>query len=321
MPPPDDDVVVAAWLRVGEREPEAIEPVGSRRSKKSVLFRLVGAGERGRPVVAKLCRGPHATAERRVYEDVLPTLRIPLPLFYGSLETPEGIWLFMEDGGEVQCDPRDPAHRELAGRWLAGLHGAGIGHAALALPDRGPDHHLERLRSGRRAMLDNRDNPVFEDAHLEVLDSFIRVCDELETRWHEIEELSDLLPRTVVHGDFCRKNLHVRSGAGGLEFFPLDWEMAGWGLPACDLCPTRKAARSTICDLDVYGEAIRAHWPALDRSLLRRAVALGGVFRNLCGLDWASVDLPHRWPEKPIPRLKVYSDDLAIALRDRTWAA
>jgi len=282
---------------------------------------LVGAGERGRSVVAKLCRGRHRHTEQRIYEDVLPRLRVPLPRFYGSVELADGIWLFLEDGGETRCDPEIPAHRALAARWLASLHGAASCGPFSDLPDRGPAHHLELLRSGRRAMLDNLANPAFDAGHRAVLDSFLGVCDELEARWREIEEVSVLLPRTLVHGDFCRKNLHIRSEAEGLEFFPMDWEMAGWGVPACDLIPCPRLKQRPICDLAVYGAAMREHWPKLDRSLLRRAVALGSVFRCLCGLNWTSVELPNRWPQRPILTLQVYRDELAAGLRGSAWTA
>ena len=50
---PRDEDVISAWLQTGGPAPSAVEPVGTRRSKKSVLFRLVGAGDGGRSVVAK----------------------------------------------------------------------------------------------------------------------------------------------------------------------------------------------------------------------------------------------------------------------------
>ena len=77
----------------------------------------------------------------------------------------------------------------------------------------------------------------------------------------------------------------------------------------------------SLSDVDAYGEGVRARWPGLDRAALRRVIALGQVFRNLAGIDWAGADLPNPWPEKPIPRMQVYRDDLDVALREAAWAA
>ena len=319
--PPRDEDVISAWLQTGGPAPSSVEPVGTRRSKKSVLFRLVGAGDGGKSVVAKLCRGSHARTEQQVYEDVLPRLQVPLPRYYGSVEVAEGLWLYLDDGGTTPCDRRVPAHRVLAGRWLARLHMAASHISHAGLPDRGPAHYLEHLRVGRRKILDNMENPAFDEGHRAVLGSILVQCDELEVRWGEIEEVCALLPRTLVHGDFRRKNLHVRPGAEGLELFPMDWEMAGWGTPASDLWPSRKEPMVPLSDVDAYCAEVRELWPGLDRAALRRVIALGQVFRNLAGIDWAGADLPNPWPEKPIPRMRVYRDDLDVALRKAGWAA
>jgi aminoglycoside/choline kinase family phosphotransferase len=298
-----------------------VEQIGPRRSKKSCLYRLEGVGHGGRDVVAKLCRGPHARTELRIYEDVFPQLGIPLPRYYGSAEDSLGLWVFVEFGGSTRCDKSIPAHRVVAARWLASLHGAASGIDVSGLPDRGSAHHLELVRRGRRAILDNHANPAFDDGHRAVLDALLGHCDELETRWSEIEETCGVLPRTLVHGDFCSKNLHVRQGPGGLELFVMDWEMAGWGVPACDLWPVRRDPKLPICDVAAYGVALREYWPDLDPELLRRMVALGRVFRHLSAVGWSARDLPYRYPDKPIPALRIYSDELGAALRETAWAA
>ncbi len=317
IPPPSDEVVIRAWRRTGGPAPSAVEPLGSRRRKKSVLFRLVGVGEGGDSVVAKLCRGRNAGTERRIYEEVLPGLLIALPRFYGSLEEEEGIWLFLEDGGETRCDPLVAEHRLLAARWLAGLHSAGPRAPRPDLPDRGPAHYLRHLRSGRAAILGHLEQAAFDTETRALLESVVAHCDAAEARWGEIEAACAPLPRTLVHGDFCRKNLHVRERGGGLELFAMDWEMAGWGVPAADLWPTRRA-RLPLPDVAEYGAAIREHCPDFDPSLPRRLVGLGRVFRNLAGIEWASVDLPNVYQ---IPWLRIYRDELGAALRETGWAA
>lgn len=323
IPAPSDQVVTHAWLRTGGATPAAVEPVGKRRrkgSKKSVLYRLTGVGDGGAPVVAKLCRGRNAANERRIYEKVFPALAIPLPRFYGAVEQPEGVWLFLEDGGATRCDRFDPAHRAAAGRWLARLHAAGSCVPSSDLPDRGPAHYLECLRRGRSAIVESWKNPVFDATHRAVLDSTLARCNELEARWGEIEAACESLPRTLVHGDFCSKNLHIRSDAEGLELFAMDWEMAGWGVPAADLFPSRHP-KPPIPDVAAYGAVMRQSWPALDGAMLRRLLGLGRVFRTLAALDWVGSDLPLAFPETPIAMLRIYEGQLAAALREAEWLA
>lgn len=321
IPAPTEEVVIRAWLAAGGAWPRGVERIGQRRSKKSFVYRLWGAGDEGLPVIAKLCRGPNAKNERRIYEEVLPQLEVPLLRFYGAVEQELGIWLFLEDGGATRCDLDLPEHRRLAGAWLARLHGAGSLIARPDLPDRGPAHHLALVRGNRRTILDNLGNPAFDDDHRGVLDRVLVVCDELESRWNEIEAVCAELPETFVHGDFCTKNLHVRRRGEGDEFFVMDWEMSGWGVPACDIWPHRKARRLPICDLGVYAETLRVYWPGLDERLLRRIVAVGQVFRNLNGVAWSSRDLRYAYPDKPIPSLRIYGHELDTALRETAWAA
>ncbi len=322
IPAPGDEVVIRAWLRVGGPEPSAVEPVGKRSrkgNKKSVLYRLVGAGDGGAPVVAKLCLGLNAANERHMHEHVLPSLAIPLPRFYGALEATEGHWLFLEDAGAARLDRRVPLHREAAGRWLARLHAAGRHAPSCELPDRGPAHYLGCLQRGRRGILENRGNPIFDAEHREVLDAVAAKCDALEHRWPQIEEACADLPRCLVHGDFCAKNVHVREADAGPQIVPLDWEMAGWGIPAVDLHPG-SYHKPGLADPEAYGGVMRESWHALDRKTLRQLVGLGRVFRTLAAVEWIGADLGLQWAETPISMLRIYRDELDIALRGREWA-
>jgi len=322
IPAPSDEVVIRAWRRTGGPAPTAVEPVGKRSRKgvrKSVLYRLVSAGDGGSPVVAKLCRSTNAANERRVYEKVLPSLEIPLPRFYGAVETTEGLWLFLEDAGAARLNRRSPLHRAAAGRWLAGLHAAGRRAPSCELPDRGPAHYLGCLQRGRRALVENRGNPIFDAAHREVLDAVAAQCDEMESHWSEIEAACADLPRSLVHGDFCAKNVHVRHDATGPRIIPLDWEMAGWGIPAVDLHP-RRCHQPPLADPEAYGAVMRESWPGLDRRTLRQLVGLGRVFRKLAAVEWIGADLGLQWAETPISMLRLYREELAVALRGRVWA-
>src|SRR5205814_4697301 len=107
------------------------------------------------------------------------------------------------------------------------------------LHDRGPDYYLELLRSARRAILRNLTNPALDTDDIAVLKAIVSQCDSLGAGWHELEKCCESMPTTLVHGDFRRKNVYVRTDQAGTALFPIDWATAGWGVPAADLAPSR----------------------------------------------------------------------------------
>jgi aminoglycoside phosphotransferase (APT) family kinase protein len=147
-----------------------------------------------------------------------------------------------------------------------------------------------------------------------VLESVARRGEAIEHLWACVEELCEPMPRTLVHGDFRPKNARVRAAAQGTLLYPLDWEMAGWGVPAVDLAPSRFGAAGCAVDLDVYRSVAGEAWPELDVAAVQAMEDVGRLFRVLDAVGWASATLA-RSPEKSLIWLRACEPALAEAMR------
>src|SRR5881296_2207712 len=154
---------VKAWSQL---QPERVEPEGIeilKLKRKSAVYRLLGLGPNGSAVIAKRCPCRSAVIERRIYEEFLPPLPVPTLRCYGFVADTDGdyCWLFLEDASGQEYSLLDPAHRAVAGRWLATIHTA-IAQRGLAngLPDRSAGHYLALLRACRGNALQHLNNPA-----------------------------------------------------------------------------------------------------------------------------------------------------------------
>lgn len=312
---------VRAWraLQPGRVEPEGIEVLKER--EKSVVYRLEGVGLGGSAVIAKRCQTAIAAIERTVYEEILPSLPITALHYYGFIvEDDKFCWLFLEDAGSERFSPFAEEHRALAARWLGLMHTSAARVAATTrLPDRGPGHYLEHLRSARRTILRNLTNPLLHADDVVLLQTIVAQCDVLELRWSEIEKSCDGMPSTLVHGDFRPKNVYVRTNEVGTALFPLDWETAGWGVPAADLAPARRLHPIPPFDITVYRSIVQARWSSLDIPAIQRLAIVGKIFRWLAAIHWASLGLAYEYIEKPIACLRSYQTVLAEIIRAAQW--
>ena len=146
---------VKAWRQIqSDRfEPKKIQIV--KLKHKTAVYRLTGDGANGSAVIAKRCRATTAVVERLVYEQLLARLLVPALRCYGFVPEAEGefCWLFLDDAGGHAYSPDSAEHRALAGRWLGTVHRTPVdGDLQALLPDRGPDHYMQRLRSTRTAL-------------------------------------------------------------------------------------------------------------------------------------------------------------------------
>lgn len=309
---------VKAWgeLRPGRIEPKSVEIL--REGKKSAIYRLEGVGPGGAPVIAKRCRTATALIERTIYEEVLPHLPIPVPDYYGFIgEDDRFSWLFLEDVGRERFSPLIEEHRALAARWLGLMHASAARVAAAArLPDGGPGRYREHLRSARRTIQQNSTNPALNADDLAVLETIVSQCNILEMRWSQVEKCCEAMPSTLVHGDFCPKNIRVRTGRAETGLFPLDWETAGWGVPAADLASAHGRLPTHQVDITSYWSIVRECWPSLDIPAIQRLVIVGRIFRWLAAIDWESTNLPYEWLEKPMNAMRIYQAELAEAMQE-----
>ena len=180
--------------------------------------------------------------------------------------------------------------------------------AARLLPAAGPERYLEQLRAGRERILRCLDAWPFEPQERGILESVVACCDALEERWPRIEDLCDGLPETLVHCDFQPKNAFVRSDPSGLGLWPIDWEMAGFGVPAADL---------TRIDLRAYWSTIRPHWPHVGLDAVERLARAGNVLQLAAAVDWLSVSLDCELPRDRSAAV----EDLELSTRRRLESA
>jgi hypothetical protein len=213
-------------------------------------------------------------------------------------------------------------HRALAGRWLGLLHSS----AARARPmgrlrDASPARYLEHLRSARKRIRANLDNPVLSPEDLAFLEELVVELDELEDGWGALDEALDGAPETLVHGDFNGKNLRVSTSETGAAIEVFDWEDAGWGVPAVDLAQV--AVPSTYLsanpDLDSYFSVVRERWPQSNLQALGRLACTGTVFRAMAALDWDSSNLAHDWASGFVMNMRLYRAEMTHALDAVGW--
>jgi len=320
---PGPAAAVAAWrtLDAGANKPAGVWQLGSK-YKKRIVYRLVRAGPGGATIIAKLCPEPAAARERLVYEQILPHVPVTSPRYFGWLDASDGAtWLFLEDVGSELFSRTDNELRRVAAEWLGILHDAAADLPAVReLPDRGPGYYLERLRSARQTILDSIGNPLLRASDIDVLHAVLGLLDVIEADWAAVEAFCSAMPCTLTHGDFQPKNVFVRRDGSGTRIYPIDWEMAGRGVPAPDVAPARGRVSQPDIDLALYRGVVQRRWPGVDRRAIRGWVAVGTLFRRLIAIDWSAPSLRSAWPERPIAQLSVYLPQLKETLAVAPWA-
>jgi hypothetical protein len=319
----DSHPAVQAWSQVASTRqlPTGIQTLKAAKSKSSV-YRLEGLREDGGAVIAKRCRAQVAGVERSVYESVLPRLPVPTLKYYGFLPEQAGVyaWLFVEDAGDIAYDPLLQEHRCLAARWLATLHLAARDLVdKVDLPSRGPESYLEQTTAVRQAIYDSRPNPLLSGEDRQVLEQIDQVLAQIEASREAVQAVCAGIPRTLVHGDFVGKNIRLRPRNDGAnpEFFALDWETSGWGVPAIDLC--RFVGVPAMPDLQTYCSVLRAGGDDLDSARVEELAALGGVFRMVSAMFWASMRLSQPWIGKCMVWMRSYHESMLPALSATSW--
>jgi ATP-binding cassette, subfamily B, bacterial len=316
-----------AWLQMGESlsSLRAVVPIERRHVslRKSTVYRLEGAGQRGANVIAKKCRREYALLERTVYEDVLPKLSVPYPRLLGMANDEDGssCWLFLEDVGTEAYSPVDPKHRIVAGQWLGALHASTTSLPAdVKLPDRGPAHYLGHLRSATDTIAENLNNPALDGSQRCQLQRIIMNCDFVASEWWRLEQFCRGIPSTLVHGDFVGKNVRLRSGATSFEILPFDWEHAGIGVPAVDLAQAKYSSTTFLPNPDLSEYWITTEWTRIGYEGVLRLATYGTVFRCLAALHWESQRLAYEWVEWPVKNMALYEAELAEAVHASGWS-
>jgi hypothetical protein len=141
----------------------------------------------------------------------------------------------------------------------------------------------------------------------------------VEERWGAVEQFCEHLPRTLVHGDFRRKNILVPPGRAKPQLFAIDWEFSGWGPVGPDLAPSRGPLLESHLDLPTYASVAQERWPDSDMVTCREQVVVGGIFRRIAAVEWAARSLQYPNPAKPVGQLETYVPELLGALANAPW--
>jgi hypothetical protein len=318
---------VKAWrlLEPGSPAPERIEIL--KLKTKSAVYRLAGVGPGGSAVIAKRCRAATAAMERTIYDEFLADLPLPALRCHGFVPDGDFGWLFVEDAGRHAYSPDHGEHRALAGRWLGTIHRTPLSPAFQArLPDRGPGHYLQSVRSARATMLEHVDSPVLSADEAAPMRTVIAQCDVIEAHWEELEKFFEGWPRSLVHGDFVIKNLKLRNGVADPALLVYDWEMSGWGVPATDLA--QSLGRCASPDLETYCAALKQDSPGRGNDAaspsgdLRRLADYGRLLRLVDKIYWDTVSIGGNTREfliRPVLTLRDYEPQLTDALRVLDW--
>jgi hypothetical protein len=264
------------------------------RGRHCRVYRLVTGCERRPSVIAKW-QDRAFGFERRVQEEVLPSVGLPSLEVYGELVEPpqDSFWIFFEDAGEEDVVGSD-ANSELVARWLAALHKwTGSTTGTEQLPDRGLGAYLAHLKGARRTIAASVDQPWLRQTSRAALRDVLSQLDDVEKRWQNVDALCTLAPRTLVHGDLAGKNARIRQRAAAKELVVFDWEMAGIGVPCVDLAQVTLGSLSP--SLHCYQHEACGVWPSVSLDYLKRLGAMGKVFRLLAALDWEARSLPYEW--------------------------
>ena len=153
-----------------------------------------------------------------------------------------------------------------------------------------------------------------------MLEALAADCDRLESRWSEVETICAVIPLTVVHGDFVPKNVGIWNTKLGLALWAVDWEHAGWGVPAADLA--QFTCRTVSPDLAAYGSVLRESLPGVADRALRDLAHCGIFFRLLLAVSWETPLLtfrPYRYLSHPVSSLATYQAWMQEGFRTIGW--
>ena len=314
---------VQAWLRVQSDswEPGSLELLQRRRY--STVYRLNHLRQDCARVIAKRCRTATARIEHAIYEELLPLTGMPALHCYGLLDEGEFCWLFLEDAAGARYSPQLPHNRALAGCWLAETQLTSLAHNLKScLPGRDLDHYLRLLRGCRAMLLRHLGGSALSVEGATVFRNIAAHLDALESLWDELEEICDVMPRTLVHGDFVNKNLRIRDAATGPALLVFDWEFAGWGVPAADLAQLIDRVASP--DLDFYCSILNREYSRLDLRDIQAVAACGNLLRMVDQMSWATAGqefIDSTQLVKAIALLRSYELSISEALGafQRSW--
>ena len=150
------------------------------------------------------------------------------------------------------------------------------------------------------------ENPVLSEDDRELLHSILAKLEVTEQVWQDLERALAEMPQCLVHGDFVGKNVRVMQTEGGRELYVMDWDISGWGAPACDI---ERIVPS------LYRKAVKDTWPELTLDRIEQMRVVGRILRNVGLIQATSTSLYYDWVEGPMRELSLYESILGESLR------
>ena len=305
---------VCAWNQIADSNsfPRRISALNRSGRGKAQVYRLAGIGPSGEDICAKRSNFKNLEIERAIYQDVLPQLPLTAVTCYGLCrdKDPRRGWLFVEDAGDKKYESGTREQKIAFTEWLAHLHGLAARLPAGRFADRGPKHYFKALQLAREQLKHSISNPALGPDDVAVLGDLLEQGGAIERRWDEVETFCSTLAGTLVHGDLMPKNVRVRPGASGIAILVLDWEMAGWAVPAADL---------ERADLAVYGSVVNALGMRIAHRDIEMLAVYGKLFRLIASVEWDSQWLKTKVVEQSMFNLRVYREQLGRLLDGEGW--
>lgn len=248
--------------------------------------------------------------EHRVYREILPQVLLATIGCYGSIEDTgcETGWIFLEDTKGEPYAHHVSEHRKLAGEWLGALHlRTARLHLAGVVPDRGTAWYLSKLQAARRRIEESLQHAALSEEALSTLQRVVEQARMLEATWDELEGFGLGFPPALAHGDLTSKTVLISPPSSGRRLSVMDWDLAGWGVPASDVA---------AADVECYGQTIGASWGQISSTTWQAFAAMGTVFRHILWIEATSCALSGPRAERPVRQLDRYRSGLARALGD-----
>jgi thiamine kinase-like enzyme len=276
---------------------------------KSSVFRLVGVERQEVAVIAKRSNWQNIQLERTIYQKILPHVPVSRVYCYGAIkdEMEELGWIFLEEAAGVIWLKEDPLHQRIAAQWLATFHVV-TSKLKLAgqLPERGLAYYAGCLEQGVQTILKNLNNPALTQSHIATLEVILDHLAFTKSKWEKFRSYYKEMPRCIVHGDIKGKNIRVHLEDPEKKLSVLDWEFAGWAVPAVDI-PT--------IDPQSYWSFIHGEWPRISLHDVEVMKTFGIILRSIFSIWAKSYGLAFEQIEKPMEKLKLFDSWMISALK------
>ena len=176
-----------------------------------------------------------------------------------------------------------------------------------------PARYRAHLATSQQAIRSGLANPALDEGHRDELRAIVAMLERMDGSWAAVEDRCEGAPAVLVHGDLVAKNIQMDDADQAPVVLRLDWETAGWGVPATDLSTSSNAKVAVNVDLRSYFTRVRHLYRGWDDSSFERLSAVGTLFRALAAMDWSSRRLAYEWVSRPMRDLPVFAQAVELS--------